>query len=103
MLHTSNALHTVALELSEEQRRLSAVKTTLERDSILQKDATRAAERRAEAAEMEITRLKKTLLERDQTIADLVTEDSCSQMSSQIQNLKQALMSSKNNISMKFK
>ncbi len=86
MLHTSNALHTVALELSEEQRRLSAVKTTLERDIILQKDATRAAERRAEAAETEITRLQKTLLERDQTIADLVTEDTCSQISSQIQD-----------------
>ena len=88
-LHSLHAVNTVALQLNEEQRRLTAEKATLQHGLQVSKDAVFVAEARAQISQAEALRLQESLRARDEEIAVLVSKDTYSHLTTQIQKLQQ--------------
>ena len=87
-LHTSRALQAVALDLNEDNRRLTAAKASLEHDLNSAKSAATAAEAHARLAEEKASQFRDAVHERDKTIAVLRAEDEYAKLTCQIQGLK---------------
>jgi len=88
-LHSLHALQTVALELHDEQRRLVSTNSRLQHDFHTKIDVAQAAEARAGAAENEAIRLRESVLQLENEIEGLKAKDTLSDLTRQIQVLKQ--------------